>query len=415
LQEDGKVSAIGCNDSRECETSSWSRVIQIAVAEGITLGLQADGTVLATGRHSGSLRSLRGVRSLACFGDWQIFLMMDGSLWVHACDSDFLPTKLQNVRLFTMAPGHSLLSRWIGTGAGAAMERTVAHQIRRSFGCGLSHAVRLLPDGHVAVRGANDCGQCNTSSWTGVTALSCGLNHTGAIANGQVRLTGWDAGVKRQEEALNSQLIQRLEAVHQNIPAGADHFTDVACGYEHTAVLRGDGRVFAIGVNPDGRCDTYKWRNVVDIACGVRHTAAVTATGQCVATGDNRQGQCRVDGWSDVVMVACGEYHTVGLCADGHVVAVGGNSLGQCRVDDLRDIISIGCLPEATLCVHADGHVTVRGGDQNLVKAASELQGVVAIDGKEYRLCALTVDRQLMTNRIPPKENTARLQVVDLS
>lgn len=416
LRADGTVLATGCNDSGECDTASWTRVIQIAVTEDMTLGLRADGTVLAAGRHRRVFRSLQGVRSLACLGDWQVFLLMDGSLWLHRRGSDFLPEKLRGVRLFTPAPGHSILSRWDGPEAPVVSESVVARRIRRSFGCGLSHTARLLPDGRVATRGANDCGQCDTASWTGVTALSCGLNHTGAIADGRVQLTGWNTGGQCRAEVLNNQLIQNDEKntmINSDIPAGAGYFTDIACGYEHTAVLRGDGRVFAIGANPDGRCDTHKWRNVIDIACGVRHTAAVTADGQCLATGDNGQGQCRVDGWSHVVMVACGEYHTVGLCADGHVVAVGGNSLGQCRVDDLQDIISIGCLPEATLCVHADGHVTVRGGDRHLVRATAGLQGVVAIDGKEYRLCALTVDRQMIMNA-PGEDGTDRVRTAGL-
>ena len=95
-------------------------------------------------------------------------------------------------------------------------------------------------------------------------------------------------------------------------------------------------------------------------------------------------------------MIACGEFHTAGVTADGRVLAAGNAGGEACRVEDLRDVISVACLPEATVCVHADGHMTVRGGDGMLAEAVAPIRDAVAVDGKEYRLAVLTVDRRVL-------------------
>ena len=160
-----------------------------------------------------------------------------------------------------------------------------------------------------------------------VTAVSCGLNHTAAVTNGAVYAVGLNRDGQCSYAALNAALMSVPDGQPRT---GAACYLAVACGYSHTVALRGDGRVFAIGASPDGRCDTAAWHDVVDIACGVRHTAAVLSDGHCVATGDNSRGQCAVGDWENVVMIACGEFHTAGVTADGRVL-VAGNAGGAKR------------------------------------------------------------------------------------
>lgn len=389
LRADGHVLATGRNASGECDVGGWRRVLQVVALPDVTLGLCADGRILHTGKRGRILDALRGVRAMTGAKNRVVFVLSDGSLRVHLRGSEFSPEAVEGVRLFRAGVGHSLLTRW-----NPRMDQAAgARQVRRLLGCGIAHAVRVLPRGRVSAVGANDFEQCGVTHLRNVTAVSCGLNHTAAVTNGAVYAVGLNRDGQCSCAALNAALMSVPDGQPRT---GAACYLAVACGYSHTVALRGDGRVFAIGASPDGRCDTAAWHDVVDIACGVRHTAAVLSDGHCVATGDNSRGQCAVGDWENVVMIACGEFHTAGVTADGRVL-VAGNAGGEaCRVENLRDVISVACLPEVTVCVHADGHMTVRGGDGMLAEAVAPIRDAVAVDGKEYRLAVLTVDRRVL-------------------
>ncbi len=389
LRADGHVLATGRNTSGECEVSGWRRVLQVVALPDMTLGLCADGRVLHTGRRGRVLDTLRGVCAMTGAGNRVVFVLSDGSLRVHIRGSEFSPETVEGIRLFRPGIGNSLLSRWNPR----ADDADGARRVRRLLGCGIAHTVRVLPRGRVSAIGANDFGQCSVTDCRNVTAVSCGLNHTAVVADGRIFANGQNRDGQCAYAALNAALVGVPDGQTRT---GAAVFLAVACGYAHTAALRGDGRVFAIGASPDGRCDTSAWHGAVDIACGVRHTVAVLSDGHCVATGDNSRGQCAVGDWENVVMAACGEFHTVGVTADGRVLAAGTAGSEPCCVEDLRDVISVACLPEATVCVHADGHLTVRGGDRMLAEAAAPIRDAVAVDGKEYRLAVLTADRRVL-------------------
>jgi hypothetical protein len=397
---------VGLNENGECRTESWSRIIQIAVMPELTLGLRADGKVLAAGRHHSVLNTLDTVRAIACFGTRrQVFVMADGTLRIHMRGSEFLPEPPASIHLFTPSAEHSVLDRYTLRGCRAS----TAAAVLNGFGVGMTHTVSLGKGGAITTGGNNDCGQCDVRACGTAVQVSAGPYHSAAIlANGTVAMTGRNTHGQSDATALNRELcavgILAEESRNSSVPTvtAADPasmpyaWKQIACGYDHTAALRSDGRVYAVGANPDGRCDTRKWRNVTHLSCGVRHTVACTPEGVCVATGDNRHGQCDVSRWKQITMTAAGEFHTVGLRADGRVVAVGDNRHGQCRVEDLRDIVSVACLPEATLCVRADGRVILRGGSGELDRAVDALREVVAIHTCEHRIAALTVDRRLI-------------------
>ena len=403
---DGHVEAVGLNESGECRTEDWYNVIQIAVMPELTLGLRSDGKVLAAGRHNAVLTAMDTVRAIACFGDRrQVFVMADGTLRIHVRGSEFLPEPLGDLRVFLPSETHSVLDRFVISSVPAVTARRAVG----SFALGMVHTLTLGEGGVVTAQGADDCGQCGIAAYANAVQVAAGPYHSAAIlANGSLILTGRNPDGRCDYRLLNRELdtvgASAEESRHGAVPAQADTdpsllpyaWLQVACGHEHTAALRSDGRVYAVGSNPDGRCDTRKWRDIRQVACGVRHTVALRADGTCVATGDNRYGQCDVSLWKNVVMVAAGEFHTVGLCADGRMEVAGDNRTGQCRAEDLRDVISVACLPEATLCVRADGRVILRGGDGELDRAVESLREVVAIHTCEHRVAALTVDRRVI-------------------
>ncbi len=53
LKADGTVVAVGWNDGEQCNVSDWTDIVAISAGHGHTAGLKADGTVIAIG-HNGS-------------------------------------------------------------------------------------------------------------------------------------------------------------------------------------------------------------------------------------------------------------------------------------------------------------------------------------------------------------------------
>ena len=406
LFADGHVEAVGQNRSGECATESWSHIVQISVMPELTLGLRSDGRILAAGRHSEVLHTLDTVRAVACFGTRrQVFVMSDGTLRIHIRGSEFLPEPIEGIRLFTPSPASSVLNRYTTN----APARHTARRVSGTFAVGMAHTLTLGKGGAITATGAGDSGQLDLQAYGTAVQVAAGHYHSAAIlADGRLILSGKNTYGQSDARALNREL-DTVGAAAEEARGGAVHtvaehdpahlpyaWRQVACGLNHTAALRSDGRVYAVGQNPDGRCDTRQWRDVIHLACGIRHTVAVTAEGFCVATGDNRYGQCDTTLWKQITMAAAGEFHTVALRADGRVEATGDNRKGQCRVEDLRDVISVACLPEATLCVTAEGRVIIRGGSGQYDKRIEALREVVAIHTCEHRIAALTVDRRVI-------------------
>lgn len=405
LLSDGTVRATGLNEKGECRVESWRRVVQLAVMPELTLGLTADGRVLASGRHHQVLETLRGVRAIACFGNSrQVFVMADGSVLTHLRGSEFPPEPAGDIRLFTPTAEGSILGRYIN--------HTPSHGIRTAagrFAVGMAHALYLGDGGTIHGVGANDYGQGDLSARGNAVFVAAGPYHSAAItAEGHVVLSGRNTHGQCDAAGLNTELgtvAATADETRSSIPGESSDsapyhrrfaWSRMACGYEHTVALRTDGRVYAVGHNPDGRCDTRQWRGVTDMACGMRHTVAILEDGSCVATGDDRYGQCAVGHWQGAVQVAAGEFHTVALFADGHAEAVGDNRRGQCDLGGLSDVIHVACLPDSTLCVHADGRVSIHGGSGELDEALSALSEVVSLSACEYRVAALTADRRLI-------------------
>jgi hypothetical protein len=71
----------------------------------------------------------------------------------------------------------------------------------------------------------------------------------------------------------------------------------VAAGLFHTAGLKSDGTVVAVGWNEDEQCDVGGWDNITQVAADNRHTVGLRSDGTVVAVGWNDDGQCDVDGW----------------------------------------------------------------------------------------------------------------------
>lgn len=135
----------------------------------------------------------------------------------------------------------------------------------------------------------------------------------------------------------------------------------ISGGGVHTAGLKMDGTVVAVGSNEENQCDIGSWTNIVAVSAGGFHTVGLKADGTVVAVGNNAEGQCNVDGWTNIVAVSAGYAYTVGLKADGTVVATGNNKCSQCNVDSWADIVAVSAGGYHTVGLKADGTVVAVG------------------------------------------------------
>ncbi len=254
LKADGTVVAVGNKKYGQCDVSDWSDIVAISAGDSYTVGLKADGTVVAIG--------------IKKYG------RCDVSVW----------------------------SRIVAISAGN------------------NHTVGLKADGTVVAVGDNNYDQCDVSDWSDIVAISAGDFHTvGLKADGTVVAVG-------------------PKTFGQCDVSDWSDIVAISAGYSYTVGLKADGTVVAAGDNDDGQCDVSDWNDIVAISAGGFHTVGLKADGTVVALGNNRYGQCNVSDWSDIVAISAGSLHTIGLKADGTVVSAGDNRYGQCIVSSWTGI-----------------------------------------------------------------------------
>ena len=255
LKADGTVVAVGSNGAGQCDVSGWTDIVAIDAEHTHTIGLKADGSVVAVGDNE------------------------DGKC--------------------------SKVSGWKDIVAISA---------------GSGHTVGLKADGSVVAVGDNMYGQCSkVSGWKDIVAIDAGYNHTvGLKADGTVVAVGYNGA-------------------GQCDVSGWKDIVAISAAGNHTVGLKADGSVVAVG-DEYVSCDFSGWKNIVAISTDIAHTIGLKADGSVVAAGYNGVGSCDVSGWTDIVAISAGSNHTVGLKADGTVVAVGYNRAGQCDVSGWTDI-----------------------------------------------------------------------------
>ena len=178
LRADGTVVAVGYNKHGQCDVSDWTDIVAVAAGESHTVGLRADGTVVAVGWNA------------------------DGQ-----CD----------------------VSGWTDIVAVAS---------------GGLHTVGLKADGTAVAVGDNSYAQCDVSGWRDIVAVAAGWDYTvGLKSDGTV-------------VAVNN---------GRDVSGWRDGWRDivaVAAGYSNIVGLKADGTVAAVGDNGYGQCDVSGWANI---------------------------------------------------------------------------------------------------------------------------------------------------------
>ena len=341
LRADGTVVAVGLN-AGACDVSDWSGIAAIAAAHAHTAGLMGDGTVVVAGHDplvTCDVSGWRGITAIAAGGDWRprdhiVGLKGDGTV----------------VAVGSNSSGQCNVSGWRQIAAVAA---------------GNDFTVGLRSDGTLVAVGDNSYGQCEVSGWSNIVAIAAGGSRT--------------VGLRRDGTAV---------ATGYNV-SGWRGVTSVAVGTYHAVGLRGDGTVVAVGNNSSGQCNVAGWRGIAAIAAGGDRSVGLKADGTVMAIGYNRQGQCQVSDWNDIVSVCAGGDHTVGLRRDGTVVAVGSNSSWQCDVSQWRDITAIAAFADHTIGLTRGGGVLVAG---SILPDMPNWTGITHIATGAWHIVGLKID-----------------------
>ena len=245
LRANGTVVAVGDNYYGQCDVGSWSNIVSIAAADNYTLGLRNDGKVLIAGLDKNAVL-FKDATAIAAGGQQVICLTKSGGI-----ESVGVPDWYQRV---IKSPN------W-------------KHVI--SLAVGPKHIVGLRTNGTVVSVGIDSGGRTSVTNWKNVNA--------------------------------------------------------VAAGKGFTLGLRKDGKVLTTA-NYMKAAKVEDWRDIVSIDAGTSHSLGVTKAGAVLATGSNSSKQCNVGTWDKIVAVAAGDRHSLGLRADGKVLATGANYRHQCDV-----------------------------------------------------------------------------------
>lgn len=273
LKADGTVVATGTNVNRQCNVSDWTGIMAVAAGDYHTVGLKADGTVVATGRNDDGRCDVSGwsdIVAVAAGSFHTVGLKADGTV----------------VAIGNNASGQCAVSRWSDIVAVAA---------------GGSHTVGLKEDGTVVAAGNNEDGQCEVSDWSNIVAVAAGNNHTvGLKADGTAMTMRARISTRRMTtDGLNSRTIESQYRVVERVEFNWSNLKTVVAGSSYTIGLKTDGTVVCTGDSAYG-CNVSTWLDIVAVAAGDGHTVGLKSNGTVVATGQNGSGQCDVSGWTNI-------------------------------------------------------------------------------------------------------------------
>jgi hypothetical protein len=198
LKADGTVVAEGNNTYGQCEVSDWSDIVKISAGTNYTIGLKSDGTLEAAGKDD-------------C-GQCEVFD------WTDVVD---------------------ISARY-------------------------DHTVGIKKDGTLVATGKNDHGECNVSAWKDIVAISTGLMGTvGLKSDGTINSTIRGTGFEMSE--------------WENIVA-------VSACQSKMVGLKADGTVLD---TRNSQFDTSVWKNIVAISASDFFTLGLRDDGSVVVACHN--------------------------------------------------------------------------------------------------------------------------------
>ena len=258
--------------------------------------------------------------------------------------------------------------------------------------CGQCHTAVIRAGGALWQCGKNDYGQLGTGDTTSVSkfvqsqdasgaitdaeAVACGQCHTAVIRAGGAL---WQCGKNDYGQLGTGDTTSVSKFVQSEDASGA--ITDaeaVACGQDHTAVIRAGGALWQCGRNAEGQLGTGNTTNVSKFVQSKDAKGAIT----------------------DAETVSCGSYHTAVIRAGGTLWQCGNNGYGQLGTGEsgtyvkstkfvqsqdangaITNVTSIsnGCYAYATLILRPDAN-----GDLELLGAGQNTSGQLGLGSDNY-------------------------------
>ena len=248
VKADGTVVATGSNGHGECNVDSWRNIVAVAAGIGFTVGLREDGTVVATGSNDEgqcNVNSWRDIVDICAQGCWTLGLKKDGTVVVAGGKENF------------------------GPGDVTIFKDIVA------ISTGTHDTVGIKSDGTVVNK--REYRKAELKEWKDIVAVACGDLKLGLKYDGTI--------------CTNSRPFHRIQ--------GPTDWSDVI------AIAAEDG--FYMGLKADGTIvahghasyidEVQKWTNIVAFAPGSYHTVGLKANGTVVAAGDDTHEFCNVNHW----------------------------------------------------------------------------------------------------------------------
>lgn len=159
------------------------------------------------------------------------------------------------------------------------------------------------PDGTDYKTGLTLTGSCEVFDWSGIKQIAASENLTVGLKEDGTLIT---AGTSDYDLT------------------GYSNLESIWYGGNAWFAITKEGKPLQLyGSTSHGQNNTASWENLIQIAPGSQHTAGLRADGTVVAVGSNFSGQCDVEAWTDVVKIAVGPSATVGLKKDGTILMAG--------------------------------------------------------------------------------------------
>ena len=253
LNLDGTVTAIGNDNTGQCEVSGWTDCVSVGAWYETTVALKSDGTVLATGNNK--------------YGQCEVSQWTDCvAVAPGTCHTVALRKDGTVLAVGRNAEGQCDVSGWTDCIAVAA---------------GAFHTVGLKADGSVIATGENEDGQCNVLLWSNCVAVVAGNKHTAALrVDGTVVATGdnkegqcnvgyWKDCYGIAAGYYSTVALERCASpvkTSKNDNWGSrfeslSGSTAIAVGYSHIIGLKRDGKLLVWREsNHYHECDVYNWR-----------------------------------------------------------------------------------------------------------------------------------------------------------
>ena len=271
IRTDGTV-LVSATETREPDAAAirqWDEITAIACGGNHTVGLRADGTVVAVGKNGSgqcNVEKWRNITAIACGGSHTVGLRADGTV----------------VAVGANEKGQCNVRDW---------------QDVTAIACGDSHTAGLRADGTVVAAGCNE-EQCNAiKGWRDITAIACNGSHTvGLRADGTAAATDYP-NCENWRDVVS--LVCDGEYGLRKDGTLAPSWGNLGCGWSdiiavsgygsHISALRSDGTVICAGGG-----ESQKWTDIVSICSSLDKVYGIRKDGTVVAAGESHRD---VSGW----------------------------------------------------------------------------------------------------------------------